>query len=128
MNRNCKLLNLNILPSNFHTKLYCRHNKKLKRHLCLHPHQGLNQQELDALANSILLFSTSITHKNEAVQDRDIATAERIELGNEIYNEIRILYRYGRDAWRYDNEAKYNDYIIYSSPKKKSTKLLKKVA
>ncbi len=51
----------------------------------------------------------------DTINDRDIATEERIELGNEIYAEVVKICNTGKTYWFDKEEAKYNDYVITPS-------------
>lgn len=75
--------------------------------------KGLTQKEITALYNRTQDFDNNIDAKDTAVSKRDIATAQRLELGNELYQLITEVFDYGKDYWYSRAEAKYNDYIIY---------------
>ena len=49
------------------------------------------------------------------MKERDIATTQRIKLGNLLYDKIVKVYAAGRDYWVTRDESKYNDYVIYGS-------------
>jgi hypothetical protein len=51
----------------------------------------------------------------DTINDRDIATQERIELGNKIYAEVSKICNTGKTYWFDKDEAKYNDYVISPS-------------
>ncbi len=75
--------------------------------------KGLTQEEITALKNRTQDFDHCIDTKDEAVRKRDMATAQRLMLGNELYKLITEVFDYGKDYWYSRDEAKYNDYIIY---------------
>ncbi len=67
------------------------------------------QEAANNLETANNLFRNKIKAKDYAVQDRDMATNNRIELANSIYAEL------GSGIWAERNEAKYNDYVIKQS-------------
>lgn len=83
--------------------------------------KGLRQSEIDELSNKIDLFDKSIEVKDIAVQDRDNATQRRAIMANELYSLISELFDYGKQQYVDKDEAKYNDYIIYSNQTNSST-------
>lgn len=44
------------------------------------------------------------------------STEERIELSNKLYSYVVKYTNFGKLIWEYTSEARYNDYIIYSTP------------
>lgn len=83
--------------------------------------KGLRQNEIDDLNNKIDLFDKSIEIKDVAVQDRDNATQKRAIMANELYSLISELFDYGKQQYVDKDEAKYNDYVIYSNQTNSST-------
>lgn len=77
--------------------------------------KGLRQPEIDSLNEQIDLFDKSIETKDQAVKERDTATQQRALLANEIYALVSELFDYGKQRYIDTNEAKYNDYVIYSN-------------
>lgn len=73
----------------------------------------LTQQDLDDLNTEITAYDNQIEDVVVAIQNRDEATEDRIELANDIYTLITEVMDYGKDYWRDRDEAKYNDYVIY---------------
>ncbi|MCF8257022.1 MAG: carboxypeptidase-like regulatory domain-containing protein [Flavobacteriales bacterium] len=51
----------------------------------------------------------------DTIEDRDEATEDRVELGNEIYAEVVKICNTGKTYWFDRSEAKYNDYVITPS-------------
>ena len=66
-------------------------------------------------------FDDSIDEQVRAIQLRDIRTEERINLGNALYDEVVKICNSGKNIWENVNEAKYNDYVIYSSTSAKNS-------
>lgn len=63
-------------------------------------------------------FDDLIDKQKEAINVRDDATRERRIKGNELFKEISIIAEAGRDYF-FDNDAKYNNYVIYGSEPKR---------
>lgn len=61
-------------------------------------------------------FEAALEAKEEAVNDRDVATEDRIELGNALYAKMIRFTNFGKQLWVDKDEAKYNDYVIYDTP------------
>ncbi len=74
--------------------------------------------ELEAVNIDLL---QKLKEQSFAIQDRDIATHERIELANSIYSQLASFNYVGQTVWLEVHEAKYNDYVIYGSSKKKDS-------
>jgi len=72
--------------------------------------------ELEAAANQLLQKKKE---RHFAIQNRDIATQARVELANSLYSKLSKLTSLGREIWIEQDEAKYNDYVIYGSSQKK---------
>jgi hypothetical protein len=77
--------------------------------------EGLTQEMIDNLAKLTAFFDKAIDDQNTAIKSRDIATEERIEAGNALYADLVKVCNTGKDIWYNKNEAKYNDYVIYTS-------------
>ncbi len=75
--------------------------------------------ELELVSNQLLQM---IRDKHFAIQDRDLATHERVDLANSLYAKFSKLSTLGQAIWAERNEAKYNDYIIYSNSYSPSAK------
>ena len=84
--------------------------------------QGLTQAMLDNLAAKRGQLDGKIDEKRKAVKTRDLATQSRIIAGNALYAEIVKLTNIGKDLYQYDNEAKYNNYLIYNTRNTKAPK------
>jgi len=78
--------------------------------------KGLTQAIIDALKTTNNQFDDKIDLQDDAKRQRDIATAARIRLGNNLYAKIAEVCDYGKEYWATRNEAKYNDYVIYDVP------------
>ena len=77
--------------------------------------EGLTQQILDDYDVLIQGFEDALDDKDDAVKDRDIATNNRVQKANELYEFLSNYCNYGKRIWINTNEAKYNDYVIYKT-------------
>lgn len=68
--------------------------------------------ELDTLRQEL---DDNLDQQKIAERERDIATEERVEKGNNLYSELTKLASVGKDIWYSLNESKYNDYVIYDT-------------
>ncbi len=68
--------------------------------------------ELESVNNQLRV---QLKEQHFAIQNRDLATHERIELANSIYTQLSLFYSIGQGVWAERNEAKFNDYVIYGS-------------
>ncbi len=74
--------------------------------------EGLTEADISDLETITLTFDTTIDAQDDAIRDRDIATQERITLGNDLYADVTRLSNTGKAIWEGTSEAKYNDYLI----------------
>lgn len=74
--------------------------------------QGLTQAQLDNLQNLYTELDVCIDKCNEAVENRDIETQERISKGNALYSEMMKLASIGKSLFEDVDEARYNDYVM----------------
>lgn len=80
--------------------------------------KGLRQAEIDILNENINSLDGSIDIKEQAVKDRDTATQRRAKMANDLYKLVNELFDYGKQVFYDSDEAKYNDYVIYSNKTK----------
>lgn len=73
---------------------------------------GLTADMLDDFKDVIDSADVAYDEKREQVKLRDTKTQERIAAGNELYKVVAAMCSTGRDVFK-NNEAKYNDYVIY---------------
>ena len=78
--------------------------------------EGLTQEIIGDLHDLQVRYETALGKQEDAIADRDIATEERIGMANEIYETMVKYCNTGRKIWQSENEARYNDYIIYDTP------------
>jgi len=77
--------------------------------------EGLTQLILDDLTALADTFETKLDAVKDAVADRDIASEERIILGNELYALVAKYCEIGKVIWKNTSESKFNDYVITHS-------------
>ena len=76
---------------------------------------GLKQINIDLLRQRVANFELAIHIQQDKISDRDISVEQRVEIGNEMYNELVLLCNIGKDVWAEKNHAKYENYTIYES-------------
>jgi len=67
------------------------------------------------LTNACQAFEDAFAEQRKAIANRDIATENRAEIGNALYEKLMNYCGFGQAIWVETNEAKYNDYVIYTS-------------
>ena len=83
-------------------------------HLADFASTGLTALILTDLSNLCEAFEAALAKQEKAIADRDIATEDRIEMGNALYEKLMDYCGYGQTIWVETDEAKYNDYVIYN--------------
>jgi len=76
---------------------------------------GITALLLTGLTNKCDNLELKIAEQEAAIANRDIATEDRIEMGNAIYDKLMYYCGFGQAIWVETDEAKYNDYVIYNS-------------
>ena len=76
---------------------------------------GLTAGIITALETKCQTLEDRIDDQANAIADRDIATEDRIEMGNALYEKMMNYCSFGQQIWVETDEAKYNDYVIYTS-------------
>ena len=76
---------------------------------------GLTLEILNALATLNESFESAMTTVKKKIVEREKKTVERINLGNELYDEVVKYCEIGKRVYAMSNPAKYNQYIIYTS-------------
>lgn len=77
--------------------------------------EGLTSAMLDDFKQAYINFDEAISDQKESISNRDVATEERIEKGNALYELIAIWASVGKTIFYTISEAKYNDYVIYNT-------------
>lgn len=78
--------------------------------------EGLTQEKIDKLNTNRIALDDSIDAVAKGVSDRDMATENRVEALNALYALVMKYAGTGQDIFYEENEAKYNDYVIYDTP------------
>lgn len=74
--------------------------------------KGLTMAELNFFLAAIQAFNNLLIAKEQAVRNRNKAKIERINLANQLYDSINLVFTSGKATFRED-AAQYSDYIIY---------------
>ena len=77
--------------------------------------QGLITDQIDALKTLATNFDNDIDAIEDAVENRDVETQERINKGNTLWAEMSKLASVGKSVFEDTNEAKFNDYVLMPS-------------
>lgn len=76
---------------------------------------GLVQEHIDEVKRCAKAFEQALHNKHDKVADRDIAVERRVELGNQLYQELILLSNIGKDIWNNKDRARYEQYVLYES-------------
>jgi hypothetical protein len=76
---------------------------------------GVNEKVLGRISDACQAFENAVNLQQDKVADRDIGVERRIELGNELYDELVVLCNIGKDTWNNNDKAKYENYCLYES-------------
>ncbi|MEI6091443.1 MAG: fibronectin type III domain-containing protein [bacterium] len=77
---------------------------------------GLTQDMLDDMDDLNDELETAKNSQFTKVSERENETEDRINKGNEIYSLVSMYCEIGKRVYAKSDPAKYNDYIIYTSP------------
>ncbi len=76
---------------------------------------GVNIAYLDDIKQTTTIFQDNLLVQVTTISDRDIATEDRREAGNDLYANMVKHAEIGKAIWSNVDEAKYNDYVIYNN-------------
>ncbi len=76
---------------------------------------GVNEKVIGGISDACQAFENAVNLQQDKVADRDIGVERRVELGNELYDELVVLCNIGKDIWNNNNKAKYENYCLYES-------------
>lgn len=76
---------------------------------------GVNEKILSRISDACQFFENAVNLQQDKVADRDIGVERRIELGNELYDELVVLCDIGKDIWDNRDKSKYENYCLYES-------------
>jgi len=96
-------------------KAYFRVWRRASAHVADLASEGLTPVVLADFRNACEAADDAYDALADTINDRDVATEERIELGNRIYAEVVKICNTGKTYWFDKVEAKYNDYVITPS-------------
>lgn len=74
--------------------------------------QGLAAAQLTNIDTLATSYDTAIDAIENAVEDRDLETQDRILKGNALWAEMSRLASIGRSLYEDTDEARYNDYVL----------------
>ena len=77
---------------------------------------GLVQDNIDDFHDLIESYENSLNEVSNAIELRDRKTKERITKGNELYSYVVNYSEIGKRVFEKTDPARYNDYILYSTP------------
>ena len=78
--------------------------------------KGLTQAIIDSVETSDINFDKALDDQKAAEETRDIATQQRVILGNNLFAEYSRLMNTGKAIFEDTDEAKYNDYVMNDNP------------
>lgn len=78
--------------------------------------EGLTEDKIATLIAQRETLDLEIDAQAKGISDRDVATEDRIEVLNTLYQLLMKYAGIGQDIFYETDEAKYNDYIIYDTP------------
>jgi len=76
---------------------------------------GLTPETINTVEQLIAQLNDVTTSHKISMAKRDLATANRYNNANDLYNSIVDLCKIGRAVWMDESEAHYNDYVIYEN-------------
>lgn len=76
---------------------------------------GVNEKVLSRISDACQIFENAVNLQQDKVADRDIGVERRVELGNELYDELVVLCNIGKDIWDKKDSLKYENYCLYES-------------
>jgi len=77
--------------------------------------EGLTSEKVTTLITQRDALDIAIDAQAKGISDRDLATENRIEALNHLYQLLIKYAGIGQDIFYEINEAKYNDYVIYKT-------------
>lgn len=80
--------------------------------------EGISQQTIQQLQAAREALDIAIDEQDATVTNRDIATANRVNVSNELYALVSKYAEMGKLIWKSEREAKFNDYLLYGADKK----------
>jgi len=84
--------------------------------------EGVTSAYLDSFLAKISDFEKAIDETENRKKIRDFSTEHRTLVANQLYSLIRKYCNYGKIIFKNTNPAKYNDYLVFRTGKKKEKK------
>lgn len=78
--------------------------------------EGLTEDKINTLIGLRETLDLAIDAQAQGISNRDLATEDRIEALNKLYQLVTKYAGIGQDIFYTSDEAKYNDYIVYDTP------------
>ncbi len=76
---------------------------------------GVNENVLGKITEAAREFENQMNIQADRVAERDIGVENRMDKGNEIYDELVVLCNIGKDIWNNKDVQKYENYCLYES-------------
>jgi hypothetical protein len=76
---------------------------------------GVSENVLSRISDACQAFENAVNLQQDKVADRDIGVERRVELGNELYDELVVLCNIGKDIWDNKDKSKYENFCLYES-------------
>lgn len=76
---------------------------------------GLTEQIIQKVQDACQDFENAMNIQQDKVADRDISVERRMEIGNQIYQEMIVACNIGKDIWADKDVIKYEQYVVYES-------------
>lgn len=86
------------------------------KHLAELTSQGLTQSQLTALQTLANLLFGQMEVAEDKAENRDIETQNRVQKGNTLWDKMVTLASIGKSLYADTNPAKYNDYVLITTP------------
>lgn len=78
--------------------------------------EGVNATTVAQLRALRANFNAALKAQRQATKQRNSGYHKRIEKGNALYKLLVTYCNTGKEIWLNEDESKYNDYVIYSTP------------
>ncbi len=88
--------------------------------------EGVTSAYLDSFLEKIADFEKAIDEAENKKKTRDFSTEQRTLVANQLYSLIRKYCNYGKIIFKNISPAKYNDYLVFKTGKKKEKKNVEK--
>ena len=76
---------------------------------------GVSEKVLGRISEACQIFENAVNLQQDKVADRDIGVERRVEVGNDLYDELVVLCNIGKDVWDNVDKGKYENYCLYES-------------